>query len=453
MYDALASLCFNLFYDSADGSVQRSVNEETMQEYFSNFIREHIYYYDEETAGAEAYQWQERFKRDHLLLQAGKREYVFVHSTVMEFLAAYYLIEKYQEDNGQLPQLLRASLGRENLLELETVPIAAGYSLLAGYAILAILRDLAAEIPYPKERLHGQAVQCLAEVEWLLQKTFKALRIKSLKKPIQNIIDRNYQSVHWLYDYLKEQVLAEDKERFKRSLEGSGPQLRLSRPTLLHEYLDYEAFAKGDSELVDLREKWLRQLVQRDVVEQWLSLNQKAIPVERPGDVAVEEIALVKAENLLQLNSPGYHPSDKSFTYYQGIIGKELQGFFCSPNMIHPETVWSCSFSADGQWLVSASEDGILRLWEAKSGKEIRTFTGHKKAVNCCAFSPDGIHLISASKDQTLKLWETASGKCLKTITLPWISNYVSFSPTTPGLIVTANSNGTLTLFDFKAYM
>jgi len=67
-----------------------------------------------------------------------------------------------------------------------------------------------------------------------------------------------------------------------------------------------------------------------------------------------------------------------------------------------------------------------------------------------CAFSPDGTRLVSASSDQTLKLWDAASGQCLKTLQLPWTPLFATFSPLHPHQVVTANDNGTLTLFDFN---
>lgn len=69
-----------------------------------------------------------------------------------------------------------------------------------------------------------------------------------------------------------------------------------------------------------------------------------------------------------------------------------------------------------GDHLVTASADGLVRIWETKSGKEVRRFTGHEGAVYATAFSPDGARLVSASADKRAFIWDVASGRCLTRI-------------------------------------
>ena len=72
----------------------------------------------------------------------------------------------------------------------------------------------------------------------------------------------------------------------------------------------------------------------------------------------------------------------------------------------HSRSVNSVSFSPDGQILASGSDDRTIKLWEVKTGKEIKTLSGHSYDVNSVSFSPDGKILASGSRDKTIKLWD-----------------------------------------------
>ena len=66
----------------------------------------------------------------------------------------------------------------------------------------------------------------------------------------------------------------------------------------------------------------------------------------------------------------------------------------------------SVSFSTDGNTIASGSYDKTIRLWNANTGRHIRTLTGHTHWVYSVAFSPDGKTIASGSSDRTVLLWE-----------------------------------------------
>jgi WD40 repeat protein len=64
----------------------------------------------------------------------------------------------------------------------------------------------------------------------------------------------------------------------------------------------------------------------------------------------------------------------------------------------------------------SAANDKLVKIWDAQTGKEIRTLTGNTDEVWILDWSPDGKYLASGSKDNTIKIWDVASGRTLQNI-------------------------------------
>lgn len=77
----------------------------------------------------------------------------------------------------------------------------------------------------------------------------------------------------------------------------------------------------------------------------------------------------------------------------------------------HSHFVSDVTLSSDGNFCLSASWDGTLRLWDLVSGETTRQFTGHKKDALSVAFSPDNRQIVSGSRDRSIKLWCVQVGR------------------------------------------
>ena len=47
-----------------------------------------------------------------------------------------------------------------------------------------------------------------------------------------------------------------------------------------------------------------------------------------------------------------------------------------------------------------------MRLWDTKTGRLLQTFSNHSNDVNDISFSSDGKWIVSASSDKTVKVWQ-----------------------------------------------
>ncbi len=114
----------------------------------------------------------------------------------------------------------------------------------------------------------------------------------------------------------------------------------------------------------------------------------------------------------------------------------------------HTGGVLGCAVSPDGSFIVSASRDGTLKVWDTASGTERLTLTGHTDMVTGCAVSPDGSFIVSASGDSTLKAWDAATGA--ERFTLTGHTSWISGCAVSPdgSFIVSASRDGTLKVWD-----
>jgi WD40 repeat protein len=69
--------------------------------------------------------------------------------------------------------------------------------------------------------------------------------------------------------------------------------------------------------------------------------------------------------------------------------------------------------TANGRCALAASHDGILTLWDFRTGRLIRTFAGHEGPIHAVDLAPDDRHALSGSADRTLRLWDVGTGRLL----------------------------------------
>jgi WD40 repeat protein/Flp pilus assembly protein TadD len=115
----------------------------------------------------------------------------------------------------------------------------------------------------------------------------------------------------------------------------------------------------------------------------------------------------------------------------------------------HEDALQDAAFSPDGTRVVTASDDGTARIWDAVTGKEIMRLQAHKGVVPSVAFSPDG-KVIATAAGKTVLLWDAATGSELAQFAHEKVLKSVRFSRD-GRLIVTASKGGVASIWDVAA--
>ncbi len=66
----------------------------------------------------------------------------------------------------------------------------------------------------------------------------------------------------------------------------------------------------------------------------------------------------------------------------------------------------SLAYSPDGKYIASGGLDGIINIFDVNTGKVAQTLEGHAMSVRSLTFSPDSQMLLTASDDGHMKLYD-----------------------------------------------
>lgn len=97
--------------------------------------------------------------------------------------------------------------------------------------------------------------------------------------------------------------------------------------------------------------------------------------------------------------------------------------------LLHGGTVQAAVFSWDGITIATAGDDGVVRLWDARTGARQRTLYGHTNQTMGVAFDPLNERLATASSDNTVRLWTRTGEEILTLYGHKSSVNWVTFSP------------------------
>jgi len=73
------------------------------------------------------------------------------------------------------------------------------------------------------------------------------------------------------------------------------------------------------------------------------------------------------------------------------------------------QSYFQVRFSPNGRYIAAANDDGMLRIWNARTGRLVTRWRAHDNAVRGVVFTPDGRGLFSCSQDGQVIYWNITS--------------------------------------------
>ncbi len=128
------------------------------------------------------------------------------------------------------------------------------------------------------------------------------------------------------------------------------------------------------------------------------------------GSHAVSNIVLSPDSNKIYSTGPSYAPSVKIWQRETGQLKKVISDF--------EAVVRSMDVSGDSEVLATAVLEGIVELWDTRTGERLKTLRGHTDYVTAVAFAPGGKKLVSGAsgRDRSIKVWNVDKGEEIYTI-------------------------------------
>lgn len=137
----------------------------------------------------------------------------------------------------------------------------------------------------------------------------------------------------------------------------------------------------------------------------WSIPDGQCLGILKGHDDAVESLAFLDDRRLVSASDDGTLRiwSLDNFTEEKKLLG-------------HTARCPMLALSPDRTTIASCSGDKTIRLWSAADGSLLHVLKGHTMLIRAVCFTPDGKHLLSSGDETTIRIWDLATSQCIATL-------------------------------------
>jgi WD40 repeat protein len=116
----------------------------------------------------------------------------------------------------------------------------------------------------------------------------------------------------------------------------------------------------------------------------------------------------ISPDGRLAVSGGGFPEGDRSVRLWNLRTGEQVRLLADLPSMVE-----GAAFSSDGRRVLCGCQDGIARVWDVAGGEEVARLVGHRGQIWSVAFAPDGRRALTGGNDGSVRLWDVETGKHL----------------------------------------
>lgn len=169
---------------------------------------------------------------------------------------------------------------------------------------------------------------------------------------------------------------------------------------------------------------------------------------EMPEFVMVQQLSMGQNPvNTVSVNNSGEWLAFCSSKLGQLLVYEWQSESYILKQQGHFDATNSLTYSPDGSRVVTAAEDGKIKVWDVASGFCLATFEEHTSAVTAVQFAKKGQVLFSASLDGTVRAWDLIRYRNFRVFTATERVQFTCLAVEPSGEVVSAGSTDSFDVF------
>ncbi|KAJ9572765.1 Trp-Asp (WD) repeats profile [Nakaseomyces glabratus] len=169
---------------------------------------------------------------------------------------------------------------------------------------------------------------------------------------------------------------------------------------------------------------------------------------EMPEFVMVQQLSMGQNPvNTVSVNNSGEWLAFGSSKLGQLLVYEWQSESYILKQQGHFDATNSLTYSPDGSRVVTAAEDGKIKVWDVASGFCLATFEEHTSAVTVVQFAKKGQVLFSASLDGTVRAWDLIRYRNFRVFTATERVQFTCLAVEPSGEVVSAGSTDSFDVF------